>query len=112
MTPKVIVTQQSLMRDPNTGAWKPKFDLTPASQYGKLEYVFGAGQIAVMPEALVDAIDERLQELKYDPGKDFLLSTGDIVVAVAVALRMAKFGPVRMLRWERRIGGYNVVEGL
>lgn len=109
---KVIVTQQSLMRDPITGAWKPKFDLTPAMKFGELKFVFGGGQVAIMPEAFADAIDERLVELEYNPEEDFLLASGDIVVAVAVALRMAEIGPVRMLRWERRNGAYNVIEGL
>lgn len=110
--PKVIVSQQSMQRDPATGAWKPKFDITPAGKFGDIEYIFGGGQIALMPEALVDAIDERLRELDYNPAEDYLLASGDIVVAVAVALRMAELGPVRMLRWERRNAAYNVIEGL
>jgi len=111
---KVIVTQQVITRDENN-AWKPIFDLSPATRYGELNYIFGAGQIILGAKEMADFIDDRLDEIDYDPKEDYLLATGDMSVAIAVASRMlvAADGsgiPIKVLRWDKREKSYNVVE--
>lgn len=104
---KVFVTQQSLVRD-NYGAWRPKFDLSPAMKYGELEYIFGAGQIALMPEAVYDAAEERLDELGFDPKSDYLLASGDMILGCQVAHLMMLRGGCNMLRWDAKLRAYSV----
>ena len=109
----VFVTQQLLTRDEN-GAWRPKFDVSPAQEYGRLEYLFGAGQVALMPEAVADAINARLDELQYDPARDYMLVTGDTTLGVQACEMMMARGGCRLLRWDgkyRRYTVYNVQEG-
>ena len=104
---KVFVTQQSLVRD-NNGAWRPRFDLSPAMQYGDLEYIFGAGQIALMPDAVADAAEERLDELGFNPDEDYLLATGDMVLGCQVAHLMMLRGGCSILRWDAKLRTYSV----
>ncbi|CAB4169787.1 hypothetical protein UFOVP1082_25 [uncultured Caudovirales phage] len=108
---KVFVTQQSLTRD-NNGAWRPKFDLTPAQHFGELEYIFGSGQMGLMPEAVYDAAENRLDELDYRCEEDYLLATGDMVLACQVSYLMMMRGGCRMLRWDSKLRTYSVYEML
>lgn len=104
---KVFVTQQSLIRDSN-GAWRPKFDLSPAMKYGELEYIFGAGQMALMPHAVADAADDRLDELGFNHDEDYLLATGDMVLGCQVSHLMMLRGGCRILRWDAKSRAYSV----
>jgi hypothetical protein len=106
---KVFVTQQNLARDAG-GAMRPRFDLSPAAEYGELVYIFGAGQIALEPEAMVDGIEARLDELRFDPAEDYLLATGDMVLGAMAFHAMMLRGGCRMLRWDGRYRRYDVIK--
>jgi hypothetical protein len=109
---KVFVTQQVRIRDAATGGFRDKVDLTPATQYGPLIYIFGGGgQVALQPDLMVDSIEERLSEEKFDPGADFLLCQGDPVVAMQVFHLMMQRGGCRVLRWDNMYKHYTIVAG-
>lgn len=105
---RVWVVQSNMKRDPATGAWTPKFDLTEASAFGKLEFIFGHGQAALMAPSAKAAIRERLMD--FDPD-DFVLPIGDntLVFMVAQELNAAGFERVKLLRWDRQQKRYDVV---
>jgi hypothetical protein len=105
---KVFVPQQNLVRGEG-GAMRPAFDLSPATEYGELVYLFGPGQIALQPEAVVDGISARLDELEFDPEQDYLLATGDVTVYGEVYRQMVDRDGVRVLRWDGRYRRYNVI---
>jgi hypothetical protein len=107
---KVFITQQNLVRTEDDG-WRPRFDLSPAAEHGELVYIFGPGQIALQPEAVNQAIYERLDELEYDPDNDFLLATGDMILGAFAFHQMMLRGGCRMLRWDNRYRRYNVIKG-
>jgi hypothetical protein len=107
---KVFVTQQNLVRT-EEGGWRPRFDLSPAAEHGELVYIFGPGQIGLQPESVIDAIEQRLEELNYNPDEDFLLATGDMVLGAFAFHQMMMRGGCRMLRWDNRYRRYNVIKG-
>lgn len=107
---KVFVTQQNLVRNED-GSWRPRFDLSPATVHGELVFLFGAGQIALMQEGVCDAIEERLDELQYNPDEDFLLATGDMVIGAFAYHQMMLRGGCKMLRWDAKYRRYNVIIG-
>jgi len=104
---KVWVLQQVLRRD-ESGGWAPKFDLSPLKQYGEVVFIFGPGQIDMMPEAVEDAIEARLDEERYDPDKDYYLPTGNPVLMGMAYHQMKLRGGCRQLAWDRKYGTYTV----
>jgi hypothetical protein len=103
---KVWAVQANMKRN-HDGSWTPKFDLTPAAQFGKVEFVFGFGQAALMGPAAQASIEERLKEYSDD---DFILPVGDNVLFGMVIAHLVRNGYApRALRWDRHANRYDVI---
>lgn len=99
---------QSNMKRGGDGSWAPKFDLSLAGQYGKVEYVFGHGPVALMGPAVHSAIKERLKEYSDE---DYLLFIGDNVLGNMVTAFLVRQGfKPKALRWDNVIKRYDVIE--
>lgn len=94
----VYIVQNTHFKDRRDGKVKPKFDFTPATQFGKLEYL-------LPPEASpfdLPPAQKRLHEvLQHYTKKDYILCVGSPVfigLAVAIASEYG-CGHVAMLQW-------------
>jgi len=105
---KVYVTQETVRRDNNTGARVPRFDITPATVYGELEYLTPEGNISFAPAPIIKTLKEKLRNFTDD---DYILPVGDpilIAMATMIAADM-NMGKVKMLKWDKHIGSYIVI---
>lgn len=108
---RVFITQQPR---PNRQGWAP--NLTPASQYGPLHYVFqGSDRPSSDPDGAIFQAAEVLSD--FDPLRDYLLwpNSGDpaAIMAVMIVLARRNISQLRALNWERRLekGKRNIKEG-
>jgi hypothetical protein len=97
---RVFVTQQP---KPNAKGWMP--NLTPASQFGQLQYVFATDEIpSASPAASMLRAYDQLSS--FDPEADYVLwpNTGDPIAAWTVMLALArKVHKIKVLYWERKM---------
>lgn len=95
----VYVVQDPTHKDPDTGQIGPKFDLTPALEYGPLSFLL---KPRANPLRYTDTIVRDLWKgLRDFTPEDHLLLLGNpclIGMAVAVAVEMTG-GPITMLQW-------------
>lgn len=108
---RVFVVQETFTRTAD-GAINTKFDLSDATKFGDLVFIFGHGPVALMPGVMRDGIIRRLREEEFDAERDYLLTIGDSVISFCLAGTMAvEFGvrDVRILRWDRRRWAYDVI---
>ena len=100
----VYVIQQPV---PNQHNWTP--DLTPATEFGELKYIFGGGEnVYALPGPMMKKAKKAL--LDFDPENDYLLwpNMGDPAAlwTVCLVLPIMGFQKVRFLYWNRkRISG-------
>lgn len=101
----VYVVQKQHKWDRGEGTFVPKFDLSPAENYGRLEYLLPptASPFRVVP--LIKELHDRLRE--YTPD-DYLLLVGNPVLIGCAAAIAAEYGDgsVRFLQWSGRDGTY------
>jgi hypothetical protein len=109
MKSKIWILQQVLRRNED-GSWSPKFDLTPLKtldgEERNIVFIFGPGQIDLMPEAVQDAIEERLDGEGYDAESDFFVPTGNPVLSGPVYHAMMRRGGCTQLSWDGRYRTY------
>lgn len=104
----VYVVQEPVRRDEATGDLVPLFDISPAMEYGDIEFLLPPGNIMLSPQPMVNTLNTKLS--KYTDN-DFLLTTGDpaaIGVACAVAARHNR-GRIQMLKWSSKVKRYMVL---
>jgi hypothetical protein len=112
MSSRVFVTQQPR---PNKQGWTP--NLTPATKYGAIHYVFAGGDRPYSdPDGAIFQATEALAD--FDPRKDYLLwpNTGDPAAMIAVMSVLARKGisSIKFLNWERKLsrqGERNIRQG-
>lgn len=109
--PKVFVTQQNMVRNAD-GSLSPKFNTSPAKEYGDLVHIFGPGHIEYIPEVVCDAINEQLDLHHFNPETDYLLTTGKVELGVQAAILMMGRGGCRALSWDGMYKRYQVVKYL
>lgn len=101
---RVFIVQNQHRANPKSGALEPKFDLSPAEEYGDFEFLLSPTARPFNPEHVVGVLKERLRDFRDD---DSLLLIGNpVLIGLAVAVA-ASFnnGRVAMLQWsgsERR----------
>lgn len=67
-----------------------KYDVSGAERFGEIEYVLdGWRGSAFQPEELIECILSRLEELQYDPLRDYLLLTGGQYLIVTLCAAVA-----------------------
>lgn len=102
---RVFVVQKTMRWDKDKGELIPKFDLTPAEQHGRIEYLLSPTASPFRPESLMDELHEKLRTITED---DCLLLVGSPVLigmAVAIAADYTD-GNVRVLQWNGKQGEY------
>jgi hypothetical protein len=104
-----VLGVQSNMRRNEDKSWTPRFDLTPASKFGEISFIFGHGNHQFMGNDLHEIAAERLEG--FDPEQDYILPVGDTSL-VAVVFRVIEemgMGPVRVLHWDGNKKAYDVI---
>lgn len=99
--PRVFVVQNPHRHNPNTGALEPRFDLTPAAEYGTLVFLLGPNAKPFTSEPVVADLRVGLSDYTDD---DHLLLVGSPVLmgwACAIAADMND-GIVSILQWSGR----------
>lgn len=94
----VYVVQNQHWVDHNTGRLKPKFDFTPAEEFGELEFLLKPGASPFDIEPALRQLHERLADFSDD---DWLICVGNPAL-LAAAAGIAAFnngGNVNLLQW-------------
>jgi len=105
---KVFIPQIPLFRDRETGIKCPKFDVSPALNYGTLVELLESDVTPFQTEFVIDVLNEKLYNFSDD---DYLLLTGNpglIGITAAIAASYNE-GRLKMLQWDARRGGYEVI---
>lgn len=106
---RVFVVQQPVKRV--AGNWQPIFDLSPARDFGKLQFILlRPGNIA--PDRLPTVLVHMQETLRDFTDDDYLLPTGEptAIAAAAMIAGRANGGRVKFLRWDRHSQSYEVVQ--
>jgi len=104
--PRVFVVNQPMRFDKEAGTIVPAIDLSPAEEFGQLEFLLPDGELQGSPEEVVEEIREGLEHFTKD---DFLLLTGDPRAIAWAAVIAAERSPVlQLLHWSRVARRYRV----
>lgn len=106
---KVYVVQNQQMRDRVTGEMRPRFDLSPARDYGELEFLLESSDLPFRPRPVIEKLRRKLA---YYTPDDYLLLIGNpclIGWTVALAAQVAS-GRVKLLQWHTQSQSYLLVE--
>lgn len=107
MSRKVYVVQNQ--QRSNRGILQPKFDLTPAEQFGRLIYLLPPEASQRDPEQVIAKLHEGL--VNYT-ASDYILLIGNTCLigwTVAIAAYYDSRGMVTQLQWDRFTQKYSVV---
>ena len=104
--PKVFVTQVPHRRDPDTNAFVPSVNLTPACEHGELVVMMAPRAAFFATNDLVKQLREHLYHYDYEAG-DSIIALGDpSVIAVAFAILGKDKGKFIVLKWDKNVGRY------
>lgn len=95
---KVFVVQDAKWVDPKDGQLKPKFDFTPAAEFGELVFLLGSSASPFNLPPVLSELQERLKGITED---DYLLLVGNpVLLGLAVAIAADyNDGSITMLQW-------------
>lgn len=104
----VYVVQHQHRFDHSTGALVPKFDLSPAEQYGKLVYLLSPTASPFHPGPVIEELAAKLEG--YRDGDHLLLVGNPILIGWVTALAAdANDGRVSTLQWSGKDRRYLAV---
>ena len=106
--PKVYVPQVPSKYDSATKLWVPSVNLDHAKTFGEVVVMLppNANRMHIAP--LVVALRE---QMKGYTTEDYIVAVGDpALISVAACLAERKAGFLRILKWDRQVGIYMVVE--
>lgn len=87
----------------------PTIDWTPATKFGALHEVLDRGDNPAFLQSLRGKISERLKNFK--PEQDFLIAAGDPAIIAVCSSHLSKtVGTFKLLKWDRKLECYLVVE--
>lgn len=106
---RVFVVQNQHRWNRQTEQFEPKFDLTPAEDYGELVYLLSPTAAPFNPEPILEELREKLVD--FDDG-DFLLLVGNpVLIGFSVAIAAARNdGHVNLLQWSGKDRRYISVD--
>lgn len=102
---RVYVVQNQHRWSRQEQGFEPKFDLSPAEQFGELVYLLSPTAAPFRPEPVIQELKEKLRDFTSD---DHLLLVGNpclIGFAVAIAAQYNS-GSVSLLQWSGKDGRY------
>lgn len=98
--PTVYVTQVPHSRKPGTRDYAPTLDISAASEYGRVETLFGPKTPYMPSDMLAGHCAEQLKN--FDPATDSLLAMGDpVIAATALGILARAHGHFCVLRYDR-----------
>lgn len=109
---RVFVIQQPAKHEPGKG-FVPKYDLTPAEQFGQLVFLLPPG--GLFRENMGRAVVKLREGLSDFTRHDYILALGDpfgIATAVMLAAKAVERAhphiqtPIKLLRWDRHRSAY------
>lgn len=111
--PIVYVIQNHASYDHKTGLMAPRYDLSPAEEYGELEFLLSPISVPNKPMEVIETLRKKLQDFSDD---DYLLLIGNpcfIAFSCAIAADIND-GRVSLLQYNGARKKYYVVkaEGL
>lgn len=109
----VFVTQLPHRRDPDTRAWTPTVNLSPASEFGVVRILMPPQAAFQQTHSLNAQLLRHLRGYNFENG-DTLLPLGDCVIIAAAVAILARNGPFAILRYDRIVKRYTriIIESL
>ena len=109
MNPRVFAPQVPSRYDSATRLWIPTMNMAPARKYGELVVLLPANANRLHTSPLIAALREGMSTFRAE---DALIAVGDPTLIAAATLIAARKtgGAVRMLKWDRMMGDYILVE--
>ncbi len=105
-TAKVYITQVPHRRDPDTNAFVPTVNVSPAAEHGEVVVMMPPRAAFHATTDLVNQMKVHLKDYDYEAG-DSLVAMGDpAVIAVACAILGKMHGRFAVLKWDRNVGRY------
>lgn len=101
----VYVTQLPHRRDPDTKAWAPTVNLSPASEHGLVRVLMPPQAAFQQTHSLLTQLAQHLKGYSFKNG-DSLLPLGDCVIIAAAVSILARQGPFAVLRYDRIVKRY------
>lgn len=106
---KVYVVQNQHRWDRDKQRFEPKFDLTPAEEFGELVYLLSPTAAPFRPEPIIQELREKLKD--YREGDHLLLVGNPVLIGFAVTVAAAaNGGRVSLLQWSGKDQRYIAVE--
>ena len=110
---RVFAVQQQHYWDKSRGEFLPKFDLSPAESFGRIEYLLSPTAAPFRPDGIVEELHERLSSIK--PGDYLLLIGNPVLIGLACAIAADYLdGRLQLLQWSGKERRYIpvIVEGV
>lgn len=106
---RVFVVQNQHRWNRDKQRFEPKFDLTPAQEFGELVYLLSPTAAPFRPEPIIEELKEKLADFR--PGDHLLLVGNPVLIGFAVAIAAdANGGDVSLLQWSGKDQRYITVE--
>ena len=106
---KVYVVQNQHRWDRDKQRFEPKFDLTPAEEFGELVYLLSPTAAPFRPEPIIQELREKLKD--YQEGDHLLLVGNPVLIGFAVTVAAdVNGGRVSLLQWSGKDQRYIAVE--
>lgn len=102
---KVFVVQHQHMWDKESNRLVPKFDLSPAYEFGELEFLLSPSASPFSPEPIIEELHEKLSIYSDD---DYILLIGNPCLIGFVVTIAADYneGRVKLLQWSGKHRSY------
>ena len=106
---KVYIPQMPTRFDRATNLWIPTINITPAKRFGDLVTMLPSAATRNSIETCTQVLNDCMED--YGP-EDVIVALGDpSVYAIAACIAVKKTnGLLRMLKWDRQLGDYLLVE--
>lgn len=106
--PRVFAPQCPSRWDQSIDNWVPTMNLTPAEKHGNVVVMLPPNANRLNIEPLITIMSERMESYSE---QDFILAIGDpSLIAAAAVIAHQRAGVLRMLKWDRVLSEYILVE--
>lgn len=93
----VYAIQQQMHYDAVKGELLPRFDLSPAEEFGEIKYLLSPSASPFTPDSIISELHEKLKGFSDE---DYLLLIGNpVLIGMAAAIAADNAGTVNFLQW-------------
>lgn len=105
MESRVFVVQNQHRWNSGAGQFEPKFDLSPATEYGRLEYLLSPTASPFHPDDPIEELHSKLKD--FGPNDHLLLIGNPILIGLSVSVASYyNKGAISMLQWSGKDNRY------